>query len=79
MRGLYRRVGILQNKAWQDKGLEPIRVAINLSIRQFEQQQLEEIVACVLNDTKLDPRYLELEITESMIMRNPAGLSQSNG
>lgn len=57
-----------QNKAWQDAGLTPIPVSVNLSIRQFVQNDLASKVAAVLKKTGLDSKYLDLEITESMTM-----------
>ncbi|MFC4556926.1 EAL domain-containing protein [Virgibacillus kekensis] len=59
-----------QNKAWQDQGYQPIIVSVNLSAKQFNQKGLVEKVESVLNETGLDPGYLELEITESMAMAN---------
>lgn len=57
-----------QNKAWQDAGLPPMPVSVNLSIRQFVQNDLASKVAAVLEKTGLEPQYLDLEITESMTM-----------
>jgi EAL domain-containing protein (putative c-di-GMP-specific phosphodiesterase class I) len=57
-----------QNKAWQEAGLPPMPVSVNLSIRQFVQQDLSSKVASVLEKTGLKPEYLDLEITESMTM-----------
>ncbi|WP_249865309.1 putative bifunctional diguanylate cyclase/phosphodiesterase [Paenibacillus konkukensis] len=57
-----------QNKLWQDQGLVHVPVSVNLSTRQFLQQNLPEKVAEVLRETQLDPAYLELEITESSTM-----------
>lgn len=54
-----------QNKEWQDAGLPPIRMAVNLAAEQFQDRKLISFVNKVLCDTKLDPKYLELEITES--------------
>ncbi|MFL0269067.1 sensor domain-containing protein [Candidatus Clostridium radicumherbarum] len=59
-----------QNKEWQSKGYPPLRVAINLSAKQFEQEDLLETIKAVLEETKLDPMYLEIEITESIIMKD---------
>ncbi len=59
-----------QNKAWQRAGLKPVSVAVNLSARQFKQQDLVELVTRILQETELDPSYLELELTESMVMQN---------
>ena len=65
------RTACAQNKAWQQQGLAPVRVAVNLSPRQFAQANLLEAVARVLKQTGLDPAFLELEITESVVMSNP--------
>ncbi|GAB2904301.1 hypothetical protein GCM10027093_47300 [Paraburkholderia jirisanensis] len=59
-----------QNKQWQDEGLPPARVSVNLSARQFQQRNIANLVTQVLAETGLEPRYLELELTESTIMRN---------
>jgi predicted signal transduction protein with EAL and GGDEF domain len=65
------RTACIQNKAWQDAGNKPLRMSVNLSGRQFDQEGLIEVVANALHDSGFDPRYLELEITESTIMKNP--------
>jgi EAL domain-containing protein (putative c-di-GMP-specific phosphodiesterase class I) len=57
-----------QNKAWQLAGYPPMRVAVNLSARQFQQPDFFDQVALVLKDTGLDPHFLELELTESLLM-----------
>jgi diguanylate cyclase (GGDEF)-like protein/PAS domain S-box-containing protein len=57
-----------QNKAWQQAGLPPLRVSVNLSPRQFRQRDLLERIVGVLEQTGLDARYLELEITEGTVM-----------
>jgi diguanylate cyclase (GGDEF)-like protein/PAS domain S-box-containing protein len=57
-----------QNKEWQDAGLPKIPVSVNLSMRQFWQPNFPDTVAVVLESVGLEPRYLELEITESMTM-----------
>ncbi|MEA3131134.1 MAG: hypothetical protein QOF46_2929, partial [Paraburkholderia sp.] len=59
-----------QNKAWQDNGLPPARVSVNLSARVFQQRDIAKLVKQVLAETGLEPQYLELELTESTIMRN---------
>jgi EAL domain-containing protein (putative c-di-GMP-specific phosphodiesterase class I) len=59
-----------QNKAWQDEGLPPARVSVNLSARQFQQRDIAKLVMSILEETGLAPQYLELELTESTIMRN---------
>ncbi|QJD88474.1 EAL domain-containing protein [Cohnella herbarum] len=57
-----------QNKAWQDAGMPKIPVSVNLSMRQFSQRNLTDKVNEILQQTGLESRYLELEITESMTM-----------
>lgn len=64
------RTACTQNKAWQNAGFPPLTVAVNLSIRQFELQDLTKMISKVLEETGLDPIYLELEITESIAMKN---------
>jgi len=63
-----------QNKAWQDAGREPIVVSVNVSARQFRQDNLVRAVAEVLEETGLEARYLEIELTESMVMHDAAQL-----
>jgi len=60
-----------QVKKWQKCGLGPIRIAVNLSARQFRQQNLTRQVAAVLKEVDLEPRFLELELTESLMMHSP--------
>ncbi|MEB0149107.1 EAL domain-containing protein [Pseudomonas sp. CCC2.2] len=59
-----------QNKAWQDAGMPPITVSVNISARQFIERDLVSRVQHALQDSGLDPRYLELELTESLIMQD---------
>lgn len=59
-----------QNKAWQVAGFPPLIMAVNLSPRQFRQENLVEFVAQTLVETGLEPEYLELEIIESLIMHD---------
>ena len=60
----------MQNRLWQNAGLPPLAMAINLSPRQFWHPGLIGIVSRVLDESGLEPRYLELEITEGMVMRD---------
>ena len=62
------RTACAQNKAWQDAGLPPVRVSVNLSARQFAQKNLVQSIAAVLHETGLEPHYLEIELTESLVM-----------
>jgi diguanylate cyclase (GGDEF)-like protein len=66
------RTACQQNRAWQAAGYPPLRVAVNLSARQFQQGGLFEMVESVLLETGLEARWLELEITESILMHNTA-------
>ncbi len=59
-----------QNKAWQDAGLPPMTVCVNVSARQFREKNLIGRVASALRDSGLDAQYLEIEMTESMIMQD---------
>lgn len=59
-----------QNRAWQDMGLPPVVIAVNLSAVQLRQPELAGHIAAVLADTGLDARWLELEITESAFVRD---------
>jgi EAL domain-containing protein (putative c-di-GMP-specific phosphodiesterase class I) len=60
-----------QLNAWLSEGLPSIRMAVNLSARQFKQGDLPSQVAAIIEETGIDPRVLELEITESAAMANP--------
>ncbi|MED4461030.1 sensor domain-containing protein [Metabacillus fastidiosus] len=59
-----------QNKLWQDSGYVPINMSINLSARQFQQNNLIPVIKETLEETQLDSKYLNLEITETMAMIN---------
>lgn len=59
-----------QCKAWQAMNFPPVRIAVNLSVRQFQQPQLIEKIMQVLQTTELNPALLELEITETAAMQN---------
>jgi diguanylate cyclase (GGDEF)-like protein len=64
------RTACAQNKAWQLQGLPPIKMSVNVSPRQFKEKNWVETVSSALHDSGLAPEYLELEITESLIMEN---------
>ncbi|KJS20212.1 MAG: hypothetical protein VR78_02000 [Hoeflea sp. BRH_c9] len=59
-----------QNKAWQDAGLAPITVCVNISARQMIETGWVGQVTDILAETGLEPRYLELELTESMLVQD---------
>ncbi|GGM39671.1 hypothetical protein GCM10011351_27270 [Paraliobacillus quinghaiensis] len=63
------RTACHQNKVWQDQGFQSLSVSVNVSARQFEQGDFIKIVEKALYDSGLNPKFLELEITES-IMQN---------
>ncbi len=60
----------LQAKKWIDAGLKPIRVAVNISAIEFHQDNFVDDISQVLIDTGLDANYLQLEITESVLIRD---------
>jgi diguanylate cyclase (GGDEF)-like protein len=62
----------LQNKHWQDKGFDRVRVAVNLGTSQFKQLHFVSYLTEILNETGLKPEYLELELTENIIIGNSA-------
>ncbi|MDJ0659719.1 MAG: EAL domain-containing protein [Crocosphaera sp.] len=66
-----------QNKKWQKMGLPPVRISVNLSAQQLQQPNLIEIVENTLESVGLDPEWLELEVTESILMKNTALASQT--
>jgi diguanylate cyclase (GGDEF)-like protein len=59
-----------QARIWQQSGLPEVRIAVNVSCLQFTQPDFVTLVADVLKETELEPRTLELEITESLLMKN---------
>ena len=60
-----------QSMAWQRGGIPPLEMSVNLSPRQFRQHDLLTMIAGVLQETGLAPRYLDLEITEGTVMQHP--------
>ena len=64
------RTACKQTKAWQDEGFPSLRIAVNLSSRQFSQIDLRRQLVEILMDTGLDPKFIELELTESMLVQN---------
>jgi EAL domain-containing protein (putative c-di-GMP-specific phosphodiesterase class I) len=59
-----------QTRAWLDAGLLPMRVAVNISALEFRNKHFLENLRAILNDTGLEARYLELELTESVLMED---------
>jgi diguanylate cyclase (GGDEF)-like protein len=62
------REACLQVRRWLDAGMTPVRVAVNLSAKQFRHADLAAVVRSALSDAQLEPGYLELELTESAVM-----------
>ncbi|MGP1683916.1 MAG: EAL domain-containing protein, partial [Giesbergeria sp.] len=67
------RCACKQTRAWHEAGLGQIAVAVNLSGRQLEMENLYTVVKAALDDSGLEPAYLDLELTASDLMRNPEG------
>ena len=64
------RTACAQNKLWQSAGFYPIRIGVNLSAKQFQNDTLIKDVEDILRETGLECKYLEFEITESAVMRD---------
>jgi EAL domain-containing protein (putative c-di-GMP-specific phosphodiesterase class I) len=65
--------------AWRRAGLPPVRIRVNLSARQFLGQDVAQRVSALLDETGCDPAMLTLEITESVLMENPAAATETMG
>ena len=74
------RNACIQNKAWQDQGLARVRVAVNLSPSQLRQEDFAQKVQNILTETGLEPKHLELELRETVMLSDTqlalAGLSE---
>jgi diguanylate cyclase (GGDEF)-like protein len=64
------RTACTQNKKWQDAGYPPVKVAVNMSARQFSRKNITGLISDILQETGLSPEYLVIEITESVIMQD---------
>ncbi len=62
------REGCKQNKKWQELGFPPLKIAINLSPRQLQKPNFAETIKEILQETELDSKWLELEVTETMLI-----------
>lgn len=60
-----------QIHTWQAQGLPVVSLSVNISARQFRQKNLPQLVSNILKQAEIDPRTLMLELTESILMRNP--------
>lgn len=71
------RTACVQTKAWRDQGLPPVRLAVNVSSQQFASREFPRLVAAIVRESGIDPSYLELEITESVLMKDEAWAKQA--
>jgi len=62
------RAACTQMKSWQNLGFDQLRISVNLSSRQFSDEGLVAEIGSVLASTQLDPKYFQLELTESLVM-----------
>ena len=75
--GLINQIGVWiletacrQNKRWQEMGLPPMRVAINITSQQFKQPNLVAVIKNIIQEVGIDPKYVELELTENIILNH---------
>lgn len=71
------RTACVQTRAWRDQGLPPVRLAVNVSSQQFASREFPRLVAAIVRESGIDPSYLELEITESVLMKDEAWAKQA--
>jgi EAL domain-containing protein (putative c-di-GMP-specific phosphodiesterase class I) len=64
------RTACRQAQKWQDEGLPAVSIAVNISAVQFRQEDFCKLIKRVLHETGLAPRYLDLELTESLLLAN---------
>ncbi|MBI3779366.1 MAG: EAL domain-containing protein [Gammaproteobacteria bacterium] len=64
-----------QIRVWEDAGQPPLRVAVNISAQHFKQPGLDETIRRILQETGVDPRRLDIELTESALAQNPETIS----
>jgi diguanylate cyclase (GGDEF)-like protein/PAS domain S-box-containing protein len=64
------RTAMGQLRSWIDNGMEPIKIAVNLSVRQLRQPRLFDMLTSVVEEFGIDHQFLELELTESMLMED---------
>ncbi len=65
------RTACQQNQAWQNAGLPPISIAVNVSGKQFQNERFVETIRSALEGSRMDAKHLVLELTESVIVENP--------
>src|SRR3569832_1819639 len=69
----------MQNKIWMESGLGPLRVAVNISARQFQQRNLLKMISSVLDKSGRSACFLDLELTESVLMHNDLNTTAARG
>jgi len=70
-------VACKQNKIWHDQGISSVPIAVNLSVKQFMDHNLVDKISRILLETGLEPKFLELEITESVLMQDVVLISKT--
>lgn len=65
-----------QTKVWQEEGFAPFQIAVNLSRSQFIHRNLQERIIKIIQEVDLTPNYLELEVTEGLVMQNERAASR---
>ncbi|MGB5965809.1 MAG: EAL domain-containing protein [Sulfurimonadaceae bacterium] len=71
------RTACLQAKGWQEQGLTPFTMAVNLSSRQFKEEGFAQSVIEIIHETGVEPKYIELELTESILIDNEYSVRKS--
>lgn len=66
-----------QFKVWQNEGVPAVKIAVNISARQFLQDDFVEKIQLILTEEGIDPHWLDLELTESMVMQDPDKVAQT--
>jgi len=66
-----------QNKIWQETGILNVPIAVNISVNQFQNRKIIEDIIVILKETGLDPKNLEIEITENIIMKETEYIIES--
>jgi EAL domain-containing protein (putative c-di-GMP-specific phosphodiesterase class I) len=69
------RTAVRQMRTWLDEGMDPIVVAVNVSAVQFRHRDLPDLVSRILEESDIEPQWLELELTESVASEDPVGAS----
>jgi EAL domain-containing protein (putative c-di-GMP-specific phosphodiesterase class I) len=64
------RTACYQAKAWQQEGFAPLRVGINVSAAQLQDPKFADVVTHIVSESKIDPKWINLEITESVVMED---------